>query len=78
MNKRQFESYKGLLRTTAVFVIVFFVTMAFLFVWKKCYNEEIVFPFYEKGHLVMGLIYALMFFLFIYVYDGIKCRKYCC
>lgn len=72
MNKRQFESYKGLLRTTAVFVIVFFVTMAFLFVWKKCYNEEIVFPFYEKGHLVMGLIYALMFFLFIYVYDGMK------
>lgn len=72
MKKRQFEYYKGLLRTTAVVAIVFFVTTAFLCVWKEYYNDEIVFPFYGKGHLVMCLIYALIFFLFLHVYDGMK------
>lgn len=72
MKKNDFEQYKRMLRFLAVIIMVCLVTFTFLKVWIEFYNEEIVFPFYSKGHWLISVVYAVLTAVFLYVYGGLK------
>ncbi len=72
MNKRRFEQYKKIMRFLGVAIVVLMAALIFLEIWKGNYNTGIVFPFYSKGHLLMGAFYVFFFALFIYIYGGMS------
>lgn len=72
MNKKKVEPYKKMLRFLAMMIVVVSVTLIFMEVWKNDYNEGIVFPFYYKGHWLVGTFYAFFFLMFSHIYGGMS------
>lgn len=72
MKQKNFDQYKrGLRFFTSMFVIAI-MTIVFILTWKEYYNDDVVFPFYYKGYLLLGAFYAFFFSGFTYVYGGNK------
>lgn len=72
MNKKKVEPYKKMLRFWSMMVVVIAVTLIFVLFWKDNYNEGIVFPFYYKGHWLVGTFYAFFFLTFSHIYGGMS------
>lgn len=72
MDKKKFEQYKKIMRFLGVAIVVVAAALIFLESWKDHYNAGIVFPFYSKGHWLMGAFYVFFFALFIYIYGGMS------
>ena len=72
MNKKKIEPYKKLLRFLAMMIVVIAVTLIFVMFWRDNYNEGIVFPFYYKGHWLVGAFYAFFFLTFSHIYGGMS------
>ena len=53
-------------------IVVIAVTLIFVMFWRDNYNEGIVFPFYYKGHWLVGAFYAFFFLTFSHIYGGMS------
>ena len=69
---KKIEPYKKLLRFLAMMIVVIAVTLIFVMFWRDNYNEGIVFPFYYKGHWLVGAFYAFFFLTFSHIYGGMS------
>lgn len=72
MDKKKFEQYKKMMRFLGIAILVLAVTLIFVWTWRASYNEGIVFPFYNKGHWLMGAFYVFFFAMFVYIYGGMS------
>lgn len=72
MKQKNFDQYKRILRFLAAIFVIASSTCIFMEIWKDYYNSGIVFPFYNKGHWLMGVVYAFFVFLFLYIYGGLR------
>lgn len=72
MKQKNFDQYKRILRFLAAIFVIVSSTGIFISIWKEYYNAGIVFPFYNKGHWLMAVVYAFFLFLFFYIYGGLK------
>ena len=68
MNKGSLEQYKKLIRFAFNIILLICLMGIFIHVWDMNYNDEIVFPFYYKGYLMMGAFYAFFFVIFYNIY----------
>ena len=72
MNTGNLEQYKKLIRFAFNIILLICLMGIFIHVWDMNYNDEIVFPFYYKGYLMMGAFYAFFFVIFSYILGGMK------
>lgn len=72
MKQKNFDQYKRILRFFVAMFVIASSTVVFMEIWKEYYNDGIVFPFYNKGHWLMAVVYAFFFFLFLYIYGGLQ------
>ena len=72
MKHKNFDQYKRILRFLAAIFVIAASTCIFMEMWKEYYNFGTVFPFYNKGHWLMAVVYAVFVFLFFYIYGGLK------
>lgn len=66
------RSYTGLLLLSISFVIVLVIASIFLVAWNDYYRNLIVDPFYQKGALLLTVVYMIQYFLFSKIYGGFK------
>lgn len=66
------DQFKRMLRAIAAFIVIVIMALLFLQIWKKYYNAGVVFPFYNKGHWLVTVIYIIFLVLFFYIYGGLK------
>ena len=71
MERKRFQEYKRLMRLLGGLILIIAVAIIFVNTWSNYYNMDAVFPFYQKGNLLLSLLYILFFVIFIYLYDGI-------
>ena len=71
MESKGLEQYK-LIRFAFNIILLICLMGIFIHVWDMNYNDEIVFPFYYKGYLMMGAFYAFFFVIFSYILGGMK------
>lgn len=72
MKQKQFEQYKRILRFLVAMLSILGTTLIFTAVWIQFYNKGTVFPYYMKGHWMMGAVYALLCCVFMFTYGGMK------
>lgn len=72
MDKKKFEQYKKLMRFLGTAILVLGLTRIFVWFWIEHYNEGIVFPFYNKGHWMMGAFYVFFVLIFLFIYGGMS------
>ena len=72
MQSKGLEQYKRLIRFAFNIILLICLMGIFIHVWDMNYNDEIVFPFYYKGYLMMGAFYAFFFVIFSYILGGMK------
>ncbi len=72
MESKGLEQYKRLIRFAFNIILLICLMGIFIHVWDMNYNDEIVFPFYYKGYLMMGAFYAFFFVIFSYILGGMK------
>lgn len=54
--------------------IILPIVLAFIFwtTWNDIYRKMVVDPFYEKGSLLLTVVYIIIYFIFSNIYDGYK------
>lgn len=72
MNRNELDQFKRMLRALAAIVLMLGMAGIFIFIWKSYYNMGVVFPFYNKGHLFIMLVYVIFLIIFFYIYGGLK------
>lgn len=72
MDKKKFEQYKKLMRFLGTAILVLVLTGVFIWFWMENYNQGTVFPFYNKGHWLMGAFYVFFTMIFLYIYGGMS------
>ena len=70
--KKDNEQYKRMIRIFLVVILVACETSLFMYSWIKNYNLYTVFPFFQKGHWMMGGMYVLYQMIFLYIFGGLK------
>ncbi len=74
--KNKNEQFKNIFRFLIIFALVISQVAVFSYFWLLYYNEQIVFPFYRKGHIFFYVVYALLLFIFLKSFDGLKYATY--
>ena len=68
--KKDNEQYKRMIRIFLVVILVACETSLFMYSWIKNYNLYTVFPFFQKGHWMMGGMYVLYQICLLYTSDA--------
>lgn len=71
MNKN-LDQYKRIIRAISACIVIICTVLIFVQIWKEFYNAGIVFPFYNKGHWLVAVLYAFFVILFLAIYGGLK------
>lgn len=69
---RNHKRNNGLLLLFISFIIVILLACIFWITWNDYYRKLITDPFYEKGSLLLTLVYIIQYFLFSNIYGGFK------
>src|SRR5699024_546088 len=72
MESKGLEQYKRLIRFAFNIILLICLMGIFIHIWDNNYNDNIVFPFYYKGYLMMAAFYAFFFVIFSYILGGMK------
>lgn len=70
MNKKR--NYSGTIMFIMVSVAVLALSFVFWITWNNYYRRAVLDPFYEKGSLLLTLVYIIIYFLFSQIYGGYK------
>lgn len=73
---REIKQYKNALMFLVTMSIVIIQSLLFWFTWHVFYKYNIVEPFYEKGTLLLVLVYTLLIGSFANIYGGFKVGYY--
>ncbi len=69
-NNNKAKKYKGTVSFTIASSIVLFHAILFSIIWTKFYFPGIVDPFYQKGTLLLVVVYSILFSTFSTLYGG--------
>lgn len=70
---RDLKNYKGFVSIFITLTIITIQSLLFFLTWNLVYNDEMRYsPFYNKGLILLVLIYAIMYITFSNVYGGYK------
>lgn len=76
MKKYNNEQFKRLFRLFWTAVMILANVAVFAPVWLNYYNDLIVLPFVNRGHLYIHLLFALFLVTFLHSFDGLKFGRY--
>ena len=68
--KKYYEQLKKVYRLLSSLALIALAALAFIEVWARVYNAQVVFPFYFKGFLMMMVMYAFFIAFFSWLFDG--------
>lgn len=68
--------YKNMIMSAVLSSIILIQSIIFGVIWYLFYKYNIIDPFYEKGTLLLMLVYILLIFFFTNIYGGYKVGVY--
>lgn len=69
---RKKRNYIGILMFSMVFILILILGLIFWNIWNDYYRKMIVDPFYEKGSLLLTVLYLIIYFMISSIYEGFK------
>lgn len=66
------RSYANTIMFLMSFVIVVALSYIFWITWNEYYRKMVIDPFYEKGSMLLTVVYIIIYFLFSQIYGGHK------
>lgn len=66
------EQYKRTLRFLFSVFLIAAQTAVFAYVWLTVYNRHAVVSFFQKGNWLFCAVYAILFVVFLFSFDGLK------
>ncbi len=66
------RNYTGIIMLLMIMVLMILLAFIFWQVWNDYYRKEVQSPFYQKGALLLTLVYIIIYFLFSRIYEGTK------
>ncbi len=66
------RNYMGVIMLSMSLVIIMALASIFWVIWNGYYRKLIVDPFYEKGSLLLTVVYIIQYLLFSNIYGGFK------
>lgn len=73
---KQLKDYKNIIMFLVTVSVVILQSLLYWITWYIFYKFNIVEPFYEKGTLLLVLVYAMLFGTFTNIYGGFKVGYY--
>ena len=74
---RDIKNYKGTVNICTTLTIISIQSLLFFLTWNLVYNDEMRYsPFYNKGLILLVVIYAIMYITFSNIYGGYKIGYY--
>ena len=65
MERKRFQEYKRLMRLLGGLILIIAVAIIFVNTWSNYYNMDAVFPFYQKGNLLLSLLYRCCYIYYL-------------
>ena len=69
MKKTTSENFKGLVKLALVLVLILILATLFFDTWVNNYNQLLRFPYVLKGNIFVTLVYMLLLYIFMIVFD---------
>lgn len=66
------RNYIDLVMFIIAFILMIAIALIFWYTWNNFYRTLIKDPFYEKGSLLLTLVYLIIYFLFSRIYEGFR------
>lgn len=66
------RNYSGTIMFVMSSIIVLSLAFVFWIIWNNYYRKTVFDPFYEKGSLLLTVVYIIIYFLFSQIYGGHK------
>ena len=66
------RNYIGITMFLMVFILILILGLIFWNTWNDYYRKMMIDPFYEKGSLLLTVLYLIIYFLFSNIYEGFK------
>ncbi|MBO5221128.1 MAG: exopolysaccharide biosynthesis polyprenyl glycosylphosphotransferase [Clostridia bacterium] len=76
MRQKRKELYKRSLRVLFSLFLIAAHTVSFAYVWLNYYFQGMAAPFFERGNWLLYAVYALLFIVFLFCFDGLKYGLY--
>ncbi|MBP3300559.1 MAG: exopolysaccharide biosynthesis polyprenyl glycosylphosphotransferase [Clostridia bacterium] len=76
MRRKKRELFKRSLRMLFSLFLIAAQTVCFGYVWLNYYLQGMSDPFFEKGNWLFYAVYALLFIVFLFCFDGMKYGLY--
>ncbi len=74
--RKNYEKYKKIFKFFLTILLLASNTAIFAHAWLTEYNNYIVLPFVQKGHLFFFAVYVILFLVFLNTFDGLKYGRY--
>ena len=72
MKRKKRELYKRSLRILFSLLLISAHTLCFGIVWLNYYLQGMAAPFFERGNWLFYAVYAIVFIVFLFCFDGLK------
>ena len=66
------RNYTGIIMLLMTMVLMILLAFIFWQVWNDYYRKDVQSPFYQKGALLLTLVYIIIYLLFSRIYEGTK------
>jgi len=76
LKRKKRELYKRSLRILFSLFLISAHTFSFGFVWINYYLQGMAAPFFERGNWLFYAVYAILFVVFLFCFDGLKYGLY--
>ena len=76
LRQKRKELYKRSLRVLFSLFLIAAHTVSFAYVWLNYYFQGMAAPFFERGNWLLYAVYALLFIVFLFCFDGLKYGLY--
>ncbi len=76
IKRKKRELYKRSLRMLFSLFLIAAHTVSFAYVWLNYYFQGMAAPFFERGNWLLYAVYALLFIVFLFCFDGLKYGLY--
>lgn len=66
------KNYTDIMLFSMTFILMLALAYIFWLTWNDYYRRMVINPFYQKGSLLLTLVYIIIYFLFSKIYEGFK------
>ncbi|TWH79352.1 exopolysaccharide biosynthesis polyprenyl glycosylphosphotransferase [Sedimentibacter saalensis] len=69
---KKIRNYSNIIMIFMTTILIILLAYIFWITWNEVYRKVVIDPFYEKGSLLLTVVYIIIYFLFAKIYEGFR------